>query len=277
MNPSDVDKLRLGIYGDIKTGKTSLALSFSKPIFHVDLDIGGFQRAEARVLKLGYSVMKLPGITAVNQSLPQFYQTQGWKQLPDIITKPYPLPLKFPGQAIHGMMAVWEELIDDLLFMYATPQISTIVIDTGTMMHQISTMAHLERIQAKNPERQVLQQIEYARPNTEERSLLSGAYTYEKNLVITHHAGGKYESRLTAKGTEEIRVGDTWAGFNGMGAIVDLVARSFIAPSPNGTIVPRLWIEDCGLTLQAKGEQMENPTFDSLLELINNFRLTEAQ
>ena len=36
------------IRGDDKTGKTSLILTFPKPLFHMDFDVGGFNRASHR-------------------------------------------------------------------------------------------------------------------------------------------------------------------------------------------------------------------------------------
>lgn len=254
----DVETLIMGIYGDIKTGKTSLALTAPKPLVHFDLD-QGFERAEPRVAK--FRIKRIPpNGPNLTEDLFQNY---------DIVTKPYQIPLRFSGQKVHGMIGLWEMFLEDYRIACTSPHVKSLVVDTGTVLWAVRTQAHLEKIQKERPERTNLIQIEYAVPNADMRAVYGAARTYGKNLIITHHLGGVYEQKLTPQGVQEIRVGDTWAGFSGMGAIVDMVARTTLQRNPLAVV---LKVETCGYTLALEGQTFTNPDFTTLLEAINNLR-----
>lgn len=269
---SDITELRLGIWGDIKTAKTSLALSFPKPLVHFDLDQSLIRAAHRYATKFSIEQLSLymPLIT--------WMEAHGGQPPPDIISIPYQIPIKWPGTKVHGMIAMWDAFVNDVMTAYSTPWVRSVSMDTGTMVWSVATTAHLERVQITNPDRQNLIQIEYSRPNTELRGLYGGATTYHKNLCITHHVGGLYQDQLTSKGVEQMRVGDTWDGFSKMGTLVDLVGRTYITkqnPMMAGgkpLIIPALRVDTCGLTLSLEGQEVLNPTYDTLLAEINSLR-----
>lgn len=256
------EPILIGIWGDIKTAKTTLSLSFPKPLIHFDLD-QGFHRAEARARIKGWSIRRLAYGEDFNFS----------GTLADITTKPYLIPITFPGQkAIKGVLELWEgKLIPDIMAAYQS-SVASIVLDTETVCWTIASNAHLERIQKSNPNRQQLIQIEYGKPNQEMRALIGAARVYGKNLVLVHHIGGIYKSQLTPQGIQDIRVGDTWAGFGGMGGLVDLVGRTRVERSNLGAITPSFQIETCGLTLAAEGLSIPNPSYGTIMGLVESLR-----
>lgn len=264
-NITPVQILSLGLWGDIKTAKTTLALTAPKPLFHADLDLG-LDRAISRFAN--------DHVTQIDHPLSTLLESRTLHDN-EIVSRPYLIPMLWPGQSMQGMLTMLNTVVTDVAAAYACPNIKSVIIDTGTVLWTLATNAHLERVQQTNSQRQRLQQIEYARPNSELRTLYSAARTYRKNLIITHHMGGIYKERLTDHGVESVRIGDTWAGFSGMGAIMDIVVRTAI--SRNDAIpVPMIKIETCGYALALEEQELTNPTFDMLLGIINNLRNMEV-
>jgi hypothetical protein len=261
---ADIDTLLVGVWGDIKTAKTTFALTAPKPLFHMDLDLG-FERAESR-FEAGSEIHK------INTNLSDFLSTMNGIPAETIITKRYPVPILWPGQNIQGMIALLEAVTADIGAAYMAPSIKSVIVDTGTVLWTVSTSAQLERVQQRNDQRQRLQQIEYARPNAEMRALYGAARSYSTNLVITHHVGGVYKEQLGNQGIESMRVGDTWSGFTGMGGVVDIVGRTGISRNGDKEITPMLQVETCGYSLALEGQVLENPTFASVISTINNLR-----
>ena len=268
-----IETLNVGAWGDIKTFKTTLGFSFPKPLVHLDLDLG-FERASNRILP-EFSIVRIP----FNQHLTAQILAQG-----DIITKQYRFPIKFPGQPIRGLLSVWEEqMIPDMVLIFGTERIKSILLDTGTVMWNIDKDAQLERAQingqAQNKGRESLLPIEYALPNQEMRALLGTAKQMNKNLYIPHHIGGKYSSSLSGIST---RIGDTWDGWNHLGAAMDVITQTSrgIGPMVVGQAqeqFPQIMIETCGYSISAEGQILQNPTFDILLNYINAMRDSDTQ
>ena len=77
-----VDNLLLCVWGDIKTAKTTLALSFPTPMFHIDFDFS-FRRAIPR-FEDQYSVLALSDDKSVTEAL---------LGSADIVTKQYQLQI----------------------------------------------------------------------------------------------------------------------------------------------------------------------------------------
>lgn len=306
-----IKRLVIGVYGDVKTAKTSLLLTAPKPIYHVDFD-QGIDRAIWRFPDL--RVGRLNRGNGVPQ--PNVFKDH------DIVSKEYLIPIEWPGSKPKGFVEFWEKtLLPDLQSVCESPDVSTIGIDTGTIMWHADTRAQLERVQQSQASRQSLLPVEYRRPNDEMRALLGAVKSTGKNLVITHHLEGVYETQWVKKSARadpellETRVGETWAGWNHLGGLVDIIARCFIdygwivtfssgsnmsvtaptesiarkmvpterAPNMIGVFkatdidpVPYLIIEKCGLTLKAEGSRLDNPTFDYLINYLNALRVADA-
>ena len=272
MDYQPVRQLRLGLWGDVKTAKTSLAMTFPKPIFHADLD-QGFHRVHNRLG--GYNVLEWSSTEPAGKMLADKLSGSTYRY--DIYSKSYQQPLLWPGTAIVGIEELWNEVVQDIITAYQIPDFQTVILDTGSVAWQLATDSQLERVQRNNKSRERLNKYEYTRPNAEMRALYGGASTYGKNFAIVHHMTGKYEQQNIGGQLQEIEVGKTWKGFKEMGAMVDVVGQTFIQNDDNPDLpsIPTLYIWTCGLTLGFERKSIENPTYDMLLTEINDIREAE--
>jgi len=265
-----IEQLVIGSWGEIKTCKSTFGLTFPTPWVMFDFDLG-FARAKHRLpwLQPGKTLLEIPaGIALTSDILASA----------DMIVKSYHLPIKMPKASLRGWVSVWDdEILPDIVLTIETQRIRSLLYDTGTVMWNISKDAQLERAQTVTSSRISLLPVEYTMPNGQMRAVLGSAKHYGKNLYIAHHLGGKYQDVISTKGTDSIRVGDTWDGWNHLGAIVDIIMRTGFAEGPiRVAMPPEKWpiatIETCGLTLSAEGQVVNIPTFDSVLALINSQR-----
>ena len=276
MEYTPIRTLRIGLWGDVKTAKTSLAMTFPKPIFHIDLD-QGFHRVKNRLG--GLNILEWTNFESSKMLADKLASS---KSRYDIYSKSYQQPLLWPGANIVGIEEVWNEVVQDIITAYQIPDFQTVVLDTGSVAWELACNSHLERIQRNSPGREKLGKFEYVRPNNEMRALYGGAKTYGKNFAIIHHMTGKYEAQNIGGQWQEVEVAKTWKGFKEMGAMVDVVGQTFI-PEPgnvdNLPNIPHIYIWTCGLTLGMERQNMENPTYEALMTQINDIRekeLTES-
>lgn len=247
------------IWGEIKTYKSTIACTWPKPLAHLDFDLG-FHRAEPQFAHL--NVVKVPRDQPIGA-----YLANG-----DIITKPYQMPVKW-GTTVSGCIELWNLVVADLKAIYENPRIQTLCIDTSSVFWNVRTGAQLEKAQTRNPSRTRLQEIEYGEPNTDMRAMLGACRTYNKNLILVHHVGGVYREKLTAQGSESVRVGDTYAGWTHTGGLVDIILKtSSLSTNGQGPRQVETEILTCGLTLEAEGIKILDANFDSILAVVNALR-----
>lgn len=263
-----VDTFQLATWGEIKTCKTTLGLTFPKPIIMLDLD-RGFHRAKQRFTQ--YKILELQ----IGESLLPAHIDSG----AEIIVVPYQIPIKFPGQRSSDALVIWDRIIQDVLTGCSHPLVKTIYYDTGSVLWLLCREAHLERIQSEPGKgaKQSLGQFEYTKPNSEMRTLFTMPKAWGKNVIIAHHMAPKYED--AAKGgnsltTEKVQTGYTWDGWNRVGGVVDVIGQTYIERNGQGSI-PTLAIETCGLTLAAEGKIIQQPTYDLILSTIIAERYAE--
>jgi len=221
----------IAIVGDEGSCKTTMALSFPKPIFHFDLDVGGFARAAWR-LSIENPEIRIKRCEA-DEDLTQIDFSQF-----DVITKPYPKPLnvskllgqllgKGPNQAsvrqiqvpkrVEGMRELWQTFITDFVYVCSQP-VAAIDLDSATMLWSTAHNARLQELQeiqlykwgkdtvTKNtpmPEdeyRERLQPIEYGPPNERMTTLLQTSRSFRKNLILTHYPTDEYGMIPDGKG-----------------------------------------------------------------------------
>ena len=288
----DIKVLQVGIYGDIKTCKTSLALSFPKPMVHLDLDLS-FERA----------LPMLDDNLNIEILEPHEQLTSKHMDSLDVIAVRYQVPMKVESDRtkLEGFLDLWEQrVVKDIAQAFRHPRIRTVNFDTGTMLWKLASAAQLERVQKKASEktREQLIQIEYARPNNEMAELFNFAKHTRTNLVSLHHEGNQYGmgTELNAQGksvtVSNTVIGKTWDGFKGMGRLVDIVGRCQLAVKcitcgnillaneqgshePRheiGATVPVFEIEACGLTLNMKNQVIPAPSFEVVLAMVNALR-----
>lgn len=196
------------IVGDEGTGKTTMALTYPKPIFHMDIDLGGFRRAAWRLEDLRTKVC------SVDEDISQI----DWSQY-DLVTKSYPRPIqmnKLLGQTfeqtstratvqvpkrVEGMKELWQQIVTDFVAVCQSPA-RTINPDSATMLWTIDHQSTLQEAQERQmaqgimPEhdkfRERLQRFEYGTANDRMRTLFHTARTFSKELVLTHYPADVY-------------------------------------------------------------------------------------
>src|SRR3990167_11494303 len=121
------------IWGEDKSCKTTLALTFPKPLVVMELDIGGFDRAIYRFQKDS----KL--ITHEMYAIPL--------QIGNMPTDLNPAKLTVrPSKIIVGMKELFYQFLGKFI-QHLTDDTATIVIDTGTLLYELTCMAYLQEKQ----------------------------------------------------------------------------------------------------------------------------------
>lgn len=295
------------IVGEEGTAKSTMALTFPQPIFHFEIDFGGFDRA-AWFLKKNN-----PDIRIKKFEADEDITTTKFSDF-DILTKPYPKPLqvnKLLGQLtsttssirqlqqpkkVEGMKELWQAFITDFVYVCSLP-VASLVFDSATALWNIDHSARLQELQEiqeykwradtrtskmpfpENEYRERLQPIEYGQPNDRMTTLISTNRSFKKNLIITHYPTDEYGMVPDGKG--QLVEGKTGArvidGFKHTGKLCDLIVWLHIKESMEGgkkVIQPTAKITKCGIEgmgLDAVGMEMP-ATFESVINLRNLMR-----
>lgn len=252
------ETLVVAIWGQEKTCKTTMALTFPKPMYHFDLDVGGYNRAKGR------------------------FEGQ------DIVSEPYPTPLQLDrmmgktsvstkaSRRIVGIKEVWQKFLIKYAEILQDKKLCTIVIDSGTQLWTICHQGFLqERQEGQKPDappRQTLKPIEYGEPNARMKSIIFAARSYKKNLVLTHYPRDVYAQKVTDKGIEDYKTGDVEIdGFKQTSALADVIVSTYLASVsvPNQkekVVVPAAKVTLSGIALGMAGRGIE-PTYSELINL----------
>ncbi len=204
------------ICGDEGTGKTTMGLTFSKPLFHLDIDVGGIDRAIWRMPKLRVSHL------APDQSLKGI----DWSQV-DVVSKSYPKPIQLERltgttapdspdirltsvKKVSGMRELWQAITMDFVTVCQAPTITSIMIDSSTALWNIAHNTQLQIIQEKqvaegkikrdDDYRERLMPVEYGPANDRMRQLFHTARVFRKNLILTHYPTDEYGAVPDGKG-----------------------------------------------------------------------------
>jgi hypothetical protein len=274
------------LWGPEKSWKTTMALTFPKPLYHFDLDVGGFDRAAWRLDTNDIESKSYPTPIQLEKLMGQ--QKEG----PTI---------RFPKRVI-GIKEVWQQIVMDFVAAVNRPEIKTIVIDSATQLWTIDHRGYLQELQERqlqkflfdkegkritnrtednfdpNEFRERLQPIEYAEPNDRMRTLIYTARSFGKHLVLTHYPRDVYKQRVTDRGIEDYKSGDIEPdGFKDTQKLVDIVI--WVETSEQDVVingkksgkqtVVRATITKCGLEglgTAAMGLYVE-PSYDGILKL----------
>ena len=268
------------ICGDEGTGKTTMALTFPKPIRNFDVDVGGFRRAIWRLSAEGVESKSYPRPIQVDKLM----GTQGTPSTRLVIPK-----------KVEGMKELWQMIVTDFVAACQDPTVSTIIIDSATLLWNICHQSHLQELQERqlsrhqatnrntqfdeNDYRERLQPMEYGPANDRMRTILHTARAFQKNLVLTHYPTDEYVPMPDGKGNMvDSKSGKkVLDGFKETLKLVDLVVWTSIKETTvagRTTKEPVCKITKCGLEgagLAAVG--METPaTYEGIINLVNLLR-----
>jgi len=189
------------ICGDEGTGKTTMGLTFPKPLHHFDVDVGGYRRAAWRLTTDG----------VVSNSYPKPIQIQKLLGQTGSPSSRVSIPKK-----VEGMKELWQKLIQDFVDACMDKEVRTLVIDSATLLWNICHQSHLQELQERqlvyhkknkpnipfdeNEYRERLQPIEYGPANDKMRTILHTARSFQKNLILTHYPTDEYGAMPDGKG-----------------------------------------------------------------------------
>jgi len=276
----------VALWGPEKSWKSTFALSFPYPLFHMELDIGGFERAAWRFTEL-----------RIRRCQPdEKIKDIDWSQY-DIVTKPYPIPIqmekmlgakavvtdkgptvRFPREVV-GYKEIWQQIVIDYVAACQSPLVQSINPDSATQLWVICHTGLLQEKQeiqmAKGMKpthsdfRERLQPVEF--PNDRMRSLIYTARSYHKNLILTHYPKDVYKDKVTDKGIEAYRSGDiTPDGFKDTQKLADIIIWVDLDSDNNVQAqITRCGLE--GLGTSATGLSIE-PSYEGILKLQASMR-----
>jgi hypothetical protein len=248
----------VSIVGEEGSCKSSMALTFPKPIYHFEIDVGGFDRAIWRV----ENKLKV-------RRLGQDDDVQGVNFADfDIFSKPYPKPLdisklmgqisegkktdknftvRFPKQ-VTGVKEIWQRVVTDFVLVCQQPAVKTIILDTATLLYTYSHQGYLQECQERqilnwrsnsitknqpfdeNNFRERLQPIEYATPYDRMEQIMQTAKSFKKNLILVHYPTDEYTKTVNEKGESVdgksgMKVAD---GYKGIAKAADLIVWTYV-------------------------------------------------
>jgi len=248
-----------GIWGEDKSGKSSLALTFPKPIQHLEFDLGGYDRAKWRFKK----------------------DTDGGF----VTTKPFVVPMQGTidevtikqSKIVTGVKELWYEFLVEYL-RFLKSEMVTGVIDTGTLLWETICTAYLQEkqeiqldpngnlLRSESRLRVSLLPIEYREPNIRMRGLIYQAKAHGKNLVLTHHSRDEYKPMTDFK-TGEIKDSRTGererSGFSSLGDSTDLMLHTY---KQNGKFYCK--VDEQSVPTALVGMEFEDPSYDKIAEAI---------
>ena len=188
------------LWGEDKSCKDTLGLSFPKPLVVMEFDIGGFVRANRNLPHLPIKDWYEQGLIRLEQFIVPF-QLGGFDPITKIIR---------PSKKVVGMEELFYEFAGNFIGHLQDPEISTIMVDTGTLLYDITCQGYLQELQEKqlgkwlsDPKtksfpfnedsyRERLLPIEYREPYIRMRGFAYQAKAFKKHLIVTHHASDEY-------------------------------------------------------------------------------------
>lgn len=279
----------ISVWGKEGSGKSSLGLSFPKPLLHMELDLGGFERAAWR----------LPEGTRVRYcEVKEDLKSIDWSEW-DIVTKPYPVPIqmdkllgaqqvqqqggkvtvRFPRRVV-GYKELWEEIVTDFVTVCQVAAVKSIMTDSATVLWTVCHQGHLQDKQeiqlaqgmkeTDDKFREKLQPVEF--PNDKMRSLIYTAKSFGKNLIMTHYEGDVYANKVTEKGVESYKTGQVVPdGFKHTTEIDDIVISTYVEQNqPRAKVTIKCGLPGMGMT--AVGLELPEATYQGLIELQQTLR-----
>lgn len=263
-----------GLWGDDKTCKTTLALTFPKPLAYMEFDIGGFDRASYRFKKDIANGSILTKYTDHTQKERQLRYIVPYQAGAMDLTK---LTIR-PTKIVTGVKELWYKFLLDYVTLLNNEEISSIAIDTATLLWEVICTGYLQEKQEAqhDPQNRLLPgeklrvsllPIEYREPNIRMRGLIYQAKAHGKHLVLTHHSRDEYGPMPTKDGIVEGRTGKRErSGWSPLGDGADVIVHTYLDKGLPWCIV------DLAEVLPLVGMKFEEPTYNTIAKVIKMIR-----
>jgi len=262
------------LWGEDKSCKNTLALTFPKPLVDMEYDIGGFAR----------SCRNLPDIPI-----------KDWYNAGLIKLEQYAMPFQIgkldpvasiirPSKIIVGMKELFYQFAGKFIQHLQDPDIKTIFVDTGTLLYEVTCTGYLQEKQeiqldangnllpseSRKGLRVSLLPIEYREPYIRMRSFIYQAKAHKKNLVLTHHAADEYGMVRGPQGT--IVEGKTGKrvlhGWGQLGDGADVVGHTYW----DSKVKKPYFSVELAEVKELEGMVFEEPTYDKIASVIKMIR-----
>ena len=122
----------IALWGSEKSWKTTMALTFPKPLYHFDLDCGGFDRAAWRVDTSEIKSKSYPTPVQMEKLMGQTKEG---------------ISVKFPKKII-GIKEIWQRIVLDFVEVCSSDN-KTIVLDSATQLWSICHRGYLQEVQER--------------------------------------------------------------------------------------------------------------------------------
>lgn len=259
-----------GLWGEDKSCKTTLALTFPKPLIHMEFDVGGFTRANRNLDGLPIKDWTDQGLIKNEQYVMPF-QVGSIDPITNIIR---------PSKAIVGVKELFYRFAGSFIKHLDEP-IATIVIDTGTLFYEVTCTGYLQEkqeiqldasgnIKPNEKLRASLLPIEYREPYIRMRGFIYQAKAHNKHLVLTHHASDEYGMIRLRDGTMgEGKTGKRLLhGWTQLGDSADVIVHTWWDKTEK-----KPWCEvELAEVKELEGMKFREPTFDKIATTIKMIR-----
>jgi len=285
------------IWGEDKSTKSTVAMTVVDvypPAAYMEFDIGGFDRAKGRFrqqIKDGkfireYQFRGMSKPVALDYVMP----VQG------VSIDPKTIEIR-PSKMVVGMKELWYRFYAHFMALLADEKISSIIVDTGTLLWSVCCDGLLQEKQETQCDdrgnllpgqklRQQLLEIEYKDANQRMRSLFYQAKARKKNLIVVHHATDEYKNMLVKGELTKAPTGKRKIhGWRQLGDSADMVINVYIKMEKQtapyqadvmGREIKELPVPHCSVDLCEKlemvGMEFREPTFEQLEGVLNIFR-----
>ena len=259
------------LWGEDKSCKNTLAESFPKPIVVMELDIGGFRRSCRNLPNLPIKDWYDQGLITVEQFIMPFQMTTE------------DIKAVRPTKTVIGIKELFYQFAGSFLSHLNDPSVASIVVDTGTLLYDITCQGYLQELQEKQlplqpngmgrdgkPLRTQLQPPEYREPYIRMRGFAYQAKAHNKHLVVTHHASDEYglvkkRDGTLGEGKTGTRVMHGWGQW---GDSADVLGHTYWDKTTNKPYFRAELAE----VKELEGMVIEEPSFEKLDFLIKNMR-----
>lgn len=247
----------ISLEGQEATGKSTFAYTAPLPIVAFSLDLGHERAIYGTQFMEHFAGLKIE----VNpySKVPKSYKSN------DITIYELPSPVQVDDKRLVGYMEQWEYFINIFADAMQDPNVSTVVVDTMTLLRKNKCDAYLQELQVGGKVRKQLLQIEYGQPDGAIRALYTHAKSFGKNLVAVHHLRDHYASGVNRDGQIE-SMPDGTQEIDGVKDTLRYVDVSLRMTKTSGRLTSL--IGKCGPNLAYEGNPVPDATWDRLVNML---------
>ena len=250
------------VFGNNKTGKSRFALTSDQPIAYFETDFGSFDRAISSFTK-EYGEPQIAEYCEANNPhwlLEHPVPTPGYDI--HLYRCPFLSPDDFSGTEFYYYVLAVQESIRNAI---KSPDITSVVIDTGTQFWQMQHFAEFVHITTRsNRPRERMSQIEYGPANARMQQIFREAASYGKNLlIICKERPDQFENNDGTIRRQSPIAG--WSQYEDFASVTCHFGKKQIGKRPYIEEIPQIGIYQSGAGLGKVNYIEDWPTWEKLV------------